>query len=305
SSLKSDGKREIELSTTEQKHQANYRNRKTKNIASIPPVYKSKQTFSKALKKVITALPKDISKQREIIKRVSETLGLTPKTTHKRTAPTLTVKTKQDVIQLYQRDDISWQAPGKRDTIVVRQNGTKITIQKRHLLYDIREVHQMFIADNPGTSISRSTFANLRPEHVLYKSTLAHRVCVCIYHENVNLIIRSLSRNINGSFCQDLSTLTSSLVCDETDERCMSSICHKCRDNFDTNIRKNIVNKNVLVQWLEWTNQKGRVTKNEKQDTVENLVEHLSKKIEVYLSHVWTKRQQSTYFERSKEESDD
>ncbi|CAF1368973.1 unnamed protein product, partial [Didymodactylos carnosus] len=116
------GKEKLNYQQQNKKHQANYRNRKTKNIASIPPVYKSKQTFSKALKKVITALPKDISKQREIIKRVSETLGLTPKTTHKRTTPTLTVKTKQDVIQLYQRDDISWQAPGKRDTIVVRQN---------------------------------------------------------------------------------------------------------------------------------------------------------------------------------------
>ena len=41
--------------------------------------------------------------------------------------------------------------PGKRDTIVVKEyGGSKKTFQKRILLFNVREVHQMFLQDHFG-----------------------------------------------------------------------------------------------------------------------------------------------------------
>jgi hypothetical protein len=92
--------------------------------------------------------------------------------------------------------------PGKRDTVVVKEYGGKKTYQKRILLYNLREIHQMFLQDNPdmqffsfyflvvlrsivysisGVQVSRSLFAQLRPPHITVKSSMPHHVCVCVY----------------------------------------------------------------------------------------------------------------------------
>ena len=49
----------------------------------------------------------------------------------------------------------SWQAPGKRDCVTVRENGSRVRVryQKRFLLFNLREVHQLFIHHNPGMDI--------------------------------------------------------------------------------------------------------------------------------------------------------
>ena len=40
--------------------------------------------------------------------------------------------------------------PGKRDTIVVNDDGNKTTYQKRILLYTIREAYELFLTEHPG-----------------------------------------------------------------------------------------------------------------------------------------------------------
>jgi len=59
----------------------------------------------------------------------------------------------QKVQDFYTNDNISWQAPGKRDYVTIRENGSRVRYQKRFLLFNLREVHQLFIHDNPGMDI--------------------------------------------------------------------------------------------------------------------------------------------------------
>ena len=74
---------------------------------------------------------------------------------------------KTTVTEFYVRDDISRQAPGKRDSIVVCGNNVKKTMQKQHLSMSISEVNQMSKQENPDKKIGKSKFASLRPGHVL------------------------------------------------------------------------------------------------------------------------------------------
>lgn len=109
--------------------------------------FSSKQTLGKAVKKVTRCLPQDPSKKRIVIQTIAQSLGLISQSHHKRSTRQLSLKVKDDVIKFYCRDDISYQMPGKRDTIVVRVNGIKSTHQKRILLYNIREAHQLFLSE--------------------------------------------------------------------------------------------------------------------------------------------------------------
>lgn len=94
------------------------------------------------------------------------------------------------------RDDVSYQLPGRRDTIVVKEDdGSKATYQKRILFNNLRENYELSKEKNKSVSLSRSSFAELRPRFVLPKAALAHRNCLCLYHENVCLILKSLDKS--------------------------------------------------------------------------------------------------------------
>jgi hypothetical protein len=51
--------------------------------------------------------------------------------------------------------------PGKRDVVVIKEDGNKTTYQKRILLYNIREVFELFRAENPGTLFGFVDFNNI------------------------------------------------------------------------------------------------------------------------------------------------
>ncbi|CAF1419565.1 unnamed protein product [Rotaria sordida] len=153
--------------------------------------------------------------------------------------------------------------PGKHDTIVVNDNGNKTTYQKKILLYTIREAYELFLAENPGISVGRTAFAEIRPKHISVKSSMARRVYICIYHENVNLLLNSLSKHVNGSLCSNLYSFTSALVYDESNYDCMSSNCFTSENYFDLNIKNNVIDRHVQIKWYQWKHINGYATKEE------------------------------------------
>lgn len=93
-------------------------------------------------------------------------------------------ETKDLVRNFYEQDDISHQAPGRKDVVTIRsENGGKTKVQARHLTTTINEVYAMFKESNPNIKIGQSKFSELRPKHVLLSSQLPRNVCLCKYHE--------------------------------------------------------------------------------------------------------------------------
>ena len=140
----------------------------------------------------------------------------------------------------------------------------------------------------------------MRPEHVVVKSCMAYRVCVCVYHENVNLLLNTLQKHVHVSICSDLHSFTSALICDESKYNCMASYCLLCENKFDTNIKNNIIDRNITVKWYQWENINRYATKEEEQGSVKQCVELLASKVKPFLLHVYIKRQQNKFFEESK-----
>ena len=65
------------------------------------------------------------------------------------------------VENFYEHNDISRQAPGKCDTIVVRTDVRKETCQRRHLFLTVAEAHKLFRDKYPDECIRTSKFAEL------------------------------------------------------------------------------------------------------------------------------------------------
>ena len=101
---------------------------------------------------MLRVLPDNQNKQHQVLKRVCQDLGLSQKPKHQRTQATISEAIVKQVQDFYKNDSISWQAPGKRDCLTIRENGIRVKHQKRFLLFNIREVHELFIQDHPGMS---------------------------------------------------------------------------------------------------------------------------------------------------------
>ncbi|CAF4529058.1 unnamed protein product, partial [Didymodactylos carnosus] len=158
------------------KHRKRIKNLPVSN-APNPFAFGSKQALAKSVKKVMKALPVDRLRQMEVIQNITEKLGLLSKTKFTRNVRCLPSATRTEVLKFYNRDDISWQAPGKRDTVTVKNdNGQKTTYQTRILLLNLREVYQLFLDENPNVEISQSSFKDLRPVNVCIRSSMPHRV---------------------------------------------------------------------------------------------------------------------------------
>ncbi|CAF5172104.1 unnamed protein product, partial [Rotaria magnacalcarata] len=176
--------------------------------------------YRKALKRAVHSLPKDTNKRMMVVQHLAQNLNIISKTTrqHTRKQRSLSIELKKLVIQFYQRDDITYQLPGKRDHVTVTDdNGESMTLQKRILLYNIRETYQLFVDEysNKNVDLSLTSFNELRPVNILINSYMPHHSCLCIYHENVNLLIKLLSKHISCDGLNSLKEFTSMLVCDE------------------------------------------------------------------------------------------
>ncbi|CAF0859590.1 unnamed protein product [Adineta ricciae] len=279
------------LRTDSKRRQQKCRKNKDRHLLNKPPPssYKSRQSFGKAMKK-----------------HLAETLGLVSKPKQQRTTVQLANQLKIDVYNFYLRDDISYQLPGKRDTIVVKEDdGSKKTYQKRILFNNLRETYKLFKEEHHTVDIGRSSFATLKPPYVVPKAALAHRNCLCLYHENICLLLKSRDKYVTSKCCSSLETFTNSLVCSTNNEECMFSSCTLCEDFFTEKIEENMANNNIIINWSQWVNENSRAEKKEFSGNVDEAVLLLKSKVEYFLFHVYVKREQSKYFEKLKSEVSD
>jgi hypothetical protein len=86
--------------------------------------------------------------------------------------------------------------------------------------------------------VSRSSFQDLGPCNVLYKSVTPHNVCVCIYHENIAPLLKSLNECIHALQSIGLNGFIRFLDCDDTMGKCMFSSCYNCSFTFKNKIQE-------------------------------------------------------------------
>lgn len=124
----------------------------------------------------------------------------------------------------------SYICPGKKQNIIKKSRDatgllTEEIVQKRLLLYTLRDLYSNFLNDYKGDDVMPkfSHFASLVPDEIIYAGDPgSHNICVCIEHENIRLKLAALNKNIN------YRDLIAAAVCDTDSIACMLHQCNKC-----------------------------------------------------------------------------
>lgn len=132
----------------------------------------------------------------------------------------------QIISDYYVNDENTYICPGKRQYVTTRDNdGRKIMIQKKLLLYTVRDLYFKFKDEYTGDEKlpSFSHFMSLKPVECIHAGEPgSHTICVCEEHQNIKLKLYVLSRKLN------YRDLLMGAVCNIDDENCMTKKCTKC-----------------------------------------------------------------------------
>ena len=89
--------------------------------------------------------------------------------------------------------------PGHKDFVTIRtvnSDGTraKTTEQTGYLTVSLKEVCHHSMTINPNIKVGLSKFCDLRPPNMKLFDSTPHNICVCIYHENMHLLLEVISK---------------------------------------------------------------------------------------------------------------
>ena len=121
--------------------------------------------------------------------------GILPELKRKKSGNKIRESHIEIVEAFYVSDDISRITNGVKDFMSVDLNGEKVPISKRLVLYPIDEVHRLFCNEHPTIKIGLSKFCALRQKwRLLPNASGTLNICVCIKHQNQNLMVCSTER---------------------------------------------------------------------------------------------------------------
>lgn len=235
-------------------------------------------------------------------------LDLSPSSTARndKSKRSLSVDTKIAVEDFYSNDDISWQAPGKKDRMIIRENSTegkvlKRTIQLRYMLMSLREAYSQFQKSHPTITIGLSKFSEFRPKHIKLFDKIPHNVCVCSYHENIRLLLLALKSSTK--LPTEFSDFVNVVVCESSSKECMSNQCSSCRNKI-FNFKPDSDLENQPIKYMQWQKADNKTDKVEILSTVKETFDELVNQLKPFLIHTFIKRNQSKVFEDLKSKVD-
>ena len=125
---------------------------------------------------------------------MAEEAGLEVKGMHRKVCTSISPKQIDVVKKFFKKDDIVWQASGRKDRVILREvlsNGktSKTTTQVRYMLMSLKEAYHLFREEMKNEVIGLTTFCSLRPVHIILFEQIPPNVCVCEYHKNIRLIL--------------------------------------------------------------------------------------------------------------------
>jgi len=217
-------------------------------------------------------------------------------------------ETKELVIDFYNNDENSRMLPGKKDYVSVKINGKREHVQKRLVLCNLSELYALFKEKYPDAKVGLSKFSELRPRNcILAGASGTHTVCVCVYHENVKLMLNAIDvKRITSesdfpiAHYEDAIKMT---VCESTTDDCFWGICEDCPgpealQSFLNDVLEEHCIERVTYQVWQQTDRSTLHTEvAEADDFVEQLCSHLM----LLKPHSYVAKKQSSFYNHLKE----
>ncbi|KAK2548197.1 hypothetical protein P5673_031662 [Acropora cervicornis] len=282
-------------------------------------LFKSPQSLGKAVKRVQKSLPKQDKKKIQVLSQV--VCALPPrkrrgvlescdvavkrrrsdKSGRKIRSDALAEEEIKVVENFFNRDDISRICPGKRDFLSVKTSEGRELRQKRLLLVNVNEAYELFKKEEPDLKIGRSKFASLRPRQVIPMSLHDQEVCMCKYHENINMILDGL-KNILPEVPKYTEDLLIQTVCSLNQAKCIERECQACGTAKPLDELFEDIDDNNATSYFQWeTCEDGRVRKRKIEGTIADAKDDLREQLQPFGRHVYNIKRQYAEFKYLKE----
>ena len=157
----------------------------TASTTDLGTPYFSRQALGKAMKRLDHSLPSSPCKQYFVVGKLARSVGLSVSSSSKKSISAESEAKRELVHTFYRTDDVSWQAPGKKDCIIIREateagERIKQTQQVRYIIMSLREAWNKFKEQHSTPKMCLSKFCELRPPNVKLFDQLPHQyVYIC------------------------------------------------------------------------------------------------------------------------------
>lgn len=199
------------------------------------------------------------------------------------------------ITAFYQDDEYSRQLPGIKDKVSISRN---VYMQKRLVLCNLKELYAAFKMKYGNEKVGFSKFCSLRPKWcVLAGSSGTHSICVCMIHQNVELIIQGLGIKDTNS------ELMKRFVCDTENRDCMLKRCNNCPSIETVKeylSQKCTYSEDDMVVYSQWISV-DRTELVSLQLSFGELADKLITQMQVLIPHAYIAKAQSKYFKSRKE----
>lgn len=278
------------------------KNKKKEQECASQEISMTPTSLGKAISRINPSLPKSPRKKKQVIRAlaIKENIIIPSNTIKKVTLTQFRISLETDDVEtFYRREDISRQAPGMKDVVVIRSNGIKTKVQKRHMYYKLQTAHRMY-TEETGSTISFSKFANLRPVDVQLLRNIPLDVCLCSYHENFISYTSALfpDDSYNNEWIQN------NVVCQNPSSKCYLSECPVCSKRSRITEKLNrIQNDKDEYELYLWEQREDRIMKSKLTYSLEELKDLFLKKLPQFLQHHFVKRNQEKMFQSDKKKA--
>jgi len=185
---------------------------------------------------------------------------------------------------------------------VKKFDGSKEQVQKRLVLGNLSELYVLFKEQNTEKKVSLSVFSKLRPRHcVLAGASGTHTVCVCVYHENVKLMLDAIDIEKLSSRSEyriaDYRDAITMIVCDSPNADCFLNLCLSCpgKDRLKSHLSAILEDNNIEnIKYQVWQ-QTDRSTLRTEVSESEVFVEELCNRILALKPHSFIAKEQSVF----------
>lgn len=222
---------------------------KLPNTSTNP--YSRPQTFGKAVSRIKKSLPSSPRKKQAVVEKLASDFGIINPSTKPEKKNGLSKDVTECVKAFYYRDDISRQLPGKKDVKSIKnlETNKRVLLQKRLLMYNLKDAFNLFKIDNPEIEIGLSKFCELRPLEVELVGSKDQQVCCCPYCENFDFMLKVCKWKKNN--IKNVNDLIELIVCDKNEKKCMRQDCTNCPSQIKSFIEKELdINEEIYVnQW--------------------------------------------------------
>lgn len=306
-----DEKEELKKKRRIEQREYRLKKRMLGNPASQPEVttpsvtYKSPCSFGKAIARAKRGLPQSPRKRKAIVTKLASAyvpdILLSPPTPRQENSPRIiTEEVKATVIAFFNSDSVSYQMPGTRDYVILRSDNGKEKIQKRYLFLTLGESYQHYKEEYPrDAKIGFTRFCELRPKHVFLRAETPENLCLCIYHENMKLLLTSVPGISNST-----GDLIRNVVCNENEMKCMMSECNVCGnarkyDQYIDSAFPDLSDADITYQqWIK--DEEGHTSRKKMCGSVTEVLDTLRGKLPQFLKHAFINKRQASHFESLK-----